>query len=1050
MHPVKTNITSNTTNVSQNHTAAQTTELNIFNSTISNSQTTDENSLDSIFKKLIKTYLVSLDKEYHCCYFLKIKSLCKFIIIDQILKLINLIDSKQKIPTNLFSELYFLMSTSKSADYPAFFEKKVFPIFSIAENIKKEISKNVNLVGRLLKNPNFLEDKAQDFCDCFKMSELNKGIEKICTSQNQIYTYMKPLINKENKNLLTLNLELLNLKKSNKPTDIFDAAIEIEARENLIKDSKGAILSLHALTKTSKHSAMQTLTNLLDPQILCQQSLSLFMKPLQDYTSKTFEEISNLEDYFTKIETAVCFFYKVKQTKNSKDLCREMYHLLWKSIEEYFEEFKLLLTKIYICDPIYFQESKEKIHLYSVVKEVLIHYRDKRKISKEYIKKKFSLSAESPLIGLVSILSQFHESKLPNFALTLSKSQDEVLSRYVHHLYASPDYDEEKNYCNNLLRQIEHLEKCFIRDEKYYGNNPRTPAYILQYFHEFYEDTKKNMLDSIAGDHILKYIEPNTYGISSQKLTHLNKVDGKATLELNKRIMDSIKSIKVHYSMLYIPFLEFLKEIQPLLKCEEIDLGALWIESIEKEEREFKFKSLRPKSPEIINLSRSDKEKIDYSESSSPTEDAEFLPAVTPLLENLTDSLLIGISQLSDISNPNLKINSSKVFSYDLAYHAEIFTNSLEALQIPSLDLDHSLMPLLACGLNSYYYMLEQVITPKFMLEEDSPLTHSISQKFQSIYGLNPMWRDLDKMTIWYRYPNLSLFLSKNYQKNTPIGLQLTLSNDKNKALCDFIDLVKNTLDIFLLEMSNYIPKTQHSLPEFKKQILANLGFLSELESRVSVFQSEKKATNDTLKNDDLSSILPCLNDKFQKLIDSNGGKDSKAGMTFLDLQIHLERLKNCIDLLETTKQQKFLNLHAHTLLMCSQYIVENCYTMLSMANGTELRSHNFKNYINLLNLRKYYSNDTLNFVENYLSLKKGCDYPFMSIYRNKIVAKKGMELLSNSFELAKAGEGFQPGRKNSYSIENYHKEIKLVIKGLISFLKETVIVAEKFNSKIQ
>lgn len=1020
--------------------------------------TTDREPLNTIQLRLMQTYLSNLSDEYQCCFFLTLKSLSKLILMHQFLSAIKISPEKIKstILSTFVSDFHALISSNANVNFSDFFKNKLFPHLKISEESKNAISKQIIFIDRILKNPNMLNDKAYLYHSSFDKIDIEKGVDIICNIQKELYTYIKPIIDLKNKNLLQCNRDLFKHKINNQPTNICDAKIEVGIRDTLITDSKAALLSIHALTETSKNSGLQMVTNLIDkdqPQMFCQQSLKLLLKPLQNFTNRISSELCRLEEYFTKIETGLCFCFKVKHTKNSKSLMRDLVLNDWKAEETYLSEIWENSKFLFLTSQAFFNETKENTLFFSILKEVLFFYRDQKTQSlEEYIKQKFLLGDKSPLLLIVNMLRQYHEKKVPKIAQKLLKSENQILNQYLSHMHViKDDPNPTSTLCENLLKTVEELEACFKRDEKHYNSSKRSPQYLDQYFEEFFEDRKSRKLLSVQGDTVLRYFNSETIGLSDKKLSRSQKHDGIESLKLNDQMMHAINAIKGSSALLYEPFVEFLEQLMPILKDDEIDLGALWIESFEREEQEFRLLS----QTKVLKKDKAAETKIkdksiekDEASASIPCSEHILHPTVKPVqVRKLSEQLLLGNILMSDIIALQRGNNEEQIFTYDLAYHVELFNSALDGLEIAtSTQKEISFVPILSCCLNSYYYMLEQAITPKFI----SNITHGLVQTFATTHGANKVWNDMDKMTIWYRYPHFSLAFNRTYQRQTPVALQLTLDtmNDKNKLFLDFANLVRGSLDSLMAEVANHLHSQNDSLLHFKQQILDKIEKLCRPDiDKDEVKFAEKKISKLCQCQENLSHNLPQLNLKFKALIESMDVPPT-AAVTHSDLLIHIDRFTNSLHLLNILKEQKFFHLHSHSILMAGQYLVEHCFILLSIANLTEVRSHDFKNYTELLNLEQYYSSASLNFINNYLFLKKGCDYPFWSFYSKNIEAGKGMQLLCNSFALAQAGEEFIPKGMNANSIKKYHEEMTNLIEGITSFLLETVTVVEKFTLK--
>lgn len=1026
-------------------------------STISIADRIPNTALNTLQPKLIGAYLTKLNDEYQCCYFLTLEKLCEFILLDQFITALKFQhpQCKSKSMPVVISKFRQMVISGTITKCPDILKKELLPLLQIPEDDKTKITSAVNFASNILSNQNLLNDKACFYYGTSNNIDIGKGIEKIYTLQKELYLHIKPILNLEKTKLMGCNGELFEHRNNIRPSGFFDPTIETKLKEKSINGVKEKICSIHALTQLSENSTLQLAISLLDkdhPQNLCQSTLLLLLKQSKNFSSKIQSECTEFENYLTRIETGTRFMFKLKQNENSKAFIREFILCQVKAQSETLIDIHNICRRIFMTTQDISHESIENSYCFSILREILVYIVDqKNEDLKSYIKTKFSLSDSSPLIPLIVELYHYFDNEVPEIAQRCEDEINEIHNRHMAFIQIGVDPHPSVTFCKRILTKVDVLISVFDRDQTYYKKNKSSPHYLLYYLNAFTTDLEQQGRSSAEGDNVISCLNFETFGLSETKIPQSQKKLGITSLELTKRMQSSISSIRAATSLLYGPFFNYLEQITPFLKTEEIDLGALWIQSLEREERELRLLKPNPdqnnRLAKVINPT-APKEIVEIDESESLIEPLPQLPSSSPQTRKLSSELFSTKYPLIEISNHISENDVQKIFSYDLAYHLELFTTSLDALQLVSSSVPGTLVgPLISLCLNSYYHALEQAITPRFISDHYSMIDHGISQKFSSIYESNQVWNDLDKMTLWYRYPNFSLHFNRNYQMNTPVALQLTLAspNSNQELFTPLASLFMKSIEALMSETATHLPQQSESLSLFKQQVIEKMETIchtgSDTDSTELSGLSDSKLTP---QRDNFIQIRLNLNMQFQVLLDQLG-EDSTAAVTYRDLQLHLDRFASSLQLLAVLKEQKFLHLHSHALLITGQYIAEHCFVLLSIANKTEMRSHDFTSYTQLLNLEHHYSSHTLKFINDYLFLKKGCDYPFWTLYRKNIKGSKGMNLLRHSFALAQEDEGFVPKGMKANALGTHHIELGNLIDGVTAFLKETVNVASAF-----
>ncbi|CDZ81733.1 hypothetical protein BN1013_02269 [Candidatus Rubidus massiliensis] len=345
------------------------------------------------------------------------------------------------------------------------------------------------------------------------------------------------------------------------------------------------------------------------------------------------------------------------------------------------------------------------------------------------------------------------------------------------------------------------------------------------------------------------------------------------------------------------------------------------------------------------------------------------------------------------------KIPFFQLLQLDEQLHARhlLWEIDLLALQTPN---DRKQNVLLCSLLSHMYHCLEQFYSRKFSNYE---LNHGL----QTITGKKDViLAKIEMATIWHRYPNTSNKKVKEEQI-TPVGLRLMLHPSVNETLFLLKELllkrIQEKIEQKLEEKALLLIYEQclKKLSDFEKNIITttevNKDFSNELLHSSSTIQSIK-------------NVIVQLRQFFHVMEEVSELHQLKA-----DLQVHLARLEESIDLLTTYPQQKFWSSHERNISFSLQYIAEHIGLIQTQLKGVELFTHDLENFCDWLNWREILTSKE---IEELISLNfhKSIEYFYGDVarhpFRNHTHLLNLEEMYSASVAANVAGEGFVSSEK--------------------------------------
>ncbi len=307
-------------------------------------------------------------------------------------------------------------------------------------------------------------------------------------------------------------------------------------------------------------------------------------------------------------------------------------------------------------------------------------------------------------------------------------------------------------------------------------------------------------------------------------------------------------------------------------------------------------------------------------------------------------------------------------------------------------------------------YLLEELSTTPIYLQRypREAMTHGLVRMNEAIG--RQVGNDLDKGTLWYRYPYGSSSIYGTGAK--PKGLQMIL--EKAADTQEMLNLCQDAIRY----MVDRLPHDEHLQNLMEKY----LEEFSQIIVNQPVSFSESK---------DVQAIT-----KLETKMKDRRNRPS-------DFIYHLGQLKTALQLIDLFPENQYLSLHLRNLTYAGQYLVETAGVYLSQLNGEEVRTHNLKVYIytlKQLGLQNALSSQSLSLI-NRINTKKGVDYPnliFWAKPQNKI--PKIMHLLSKAYQTSwtahSQGEDFQPvSKKGQFTLT----QVQALAKEEVKLAKELV-----------
>lgn len=303
----------------------------------------------------------------------------------------------------------------------------------------------------------------------------------------------------------------------------------------------------------------------------------------------------------------------------------------------------------------------------------------------------------------------------------------------------------------------------------------------------------------------------------------------------------------------------------------------------------------------------------------------------------------------------------------------------------------------------------------------------------------------IDQGSLWYRYPHSSFAYYKDGNRTIPEGLRLILTSGQGWNSAEIETLSQMTIETceFLNHLNDF-------------SAVSELKILKEKAKKLSTGEKEKECEIRRFEPVQ-SSFLAEFHEKILQFIPIVENNPFQSEISLQDLGLHLRRLIFSIDLMEKYPEQRFLSFHDHNIRTCSQYVIELAFSSISMLQGQEFHTHNFKMAASLLGEENPFSIEELDSFRE-LNIKKGVDYPYYESAKAKEQGgHPGLQGLSRSYELSmtaeRDGEGFLPVSYSSNSVEQAQKHLTDLIKqtaDILSRLEDRIIPPKKLEKQKQ
>jgi hypothetical protein len=717
------------------------------------------------------------------------------------------------------------------------------------------------------------------------------------------------------------------------------------------------------------------------------------------------------------VKSVICVFTYIDRTKKSDAILKAMKEAENSIFARYLNEISIFFGKAAAAlSSTGGTKLKHRLNLFTFIKELnKKEYKDHKKFSSQW-KKSFPWLEE---------FVEFHNNTRLECIHELNELHRDIFTRAIRKAPILIDFSEIGDaslktfdrlielICSNdegkFEISLDKIETDFVY-LSLLGN-------IFRFSWEYYKRKPTDI------EYLTKREKNNLDKISANQATF--------TMNIVAELKGSICPMEKVLTLIGEQFIPKLNESLPLLNHYETDLGALWLEGIEEMDRKPKPKArgarveFQNSAARLINHDNIFQEE---NEIYSFEIDINTIPKVAPrTLENcLLPNELHNMQKMVKFDGSQ----EGKIFSYELAFHLKYLETSLDLISALFTKGDLGLLKMsIPAFMNSYYTVLEQAVSSRCY-----ELQHSLIQLFKELGLETAAVEDLDKLTFWYRYPHFSLAFNVRYQHKLPKGLALIISKEDLNA---FAALVSSSLDILTSQINHHVSDKQskQALLEWKEH------FRSTVEQCAQVSfsdQSEMMTTKEADQSPSIASLVDLL-PKIQSLFEGFGKQvDSRSFMpTLQDLMIHAERMLSALQLLEKFPEQKYLGLHTHQILMAGQYIVEHYFCLRSILTNAEFRTHHLNDYIELFNGEKQLSNETVQFILEYLNLNKGCDYPYWTFFKKQSHGNKGMDMINRSSLLAREEEGFTPKGMGRNGIARLKEDLLMVAEGVVRFIKE-------------
>jgi hypothetical protein len=563
-----------------------------------------------------------------------------------------------------------------------------------------------------------------------------------------------------------------------------------------------------------------------------------------------------------------------------------------------------------------------------------------------------------------------------------------------------------ENFLNLLLCDYtQRLESCTDEDP---GGNAAIYSLLtsenpLSFFEHIKQEAhNKDMLKRyISGKLRLKKIS-DTY----LELPQFEEIINHLTSELkgsNGLFENYFASLKLGYGSLFIPVLETLMERLNVGKAKQWETkyqDLSWADELSLEKPK-KIACQPPKSNRAKRKKKGKKAQQVHRISTPPKEPPAQEKNTTQKVQAAARTIIeqIHAAPMQPPCQASQLRSQSAAFKADRRYYLDQLELMAELIKKAS----KTLLPKLAPQFINTCYLLEELSTTPEYLQRfpNESMTHGLVTMNKALG--REIRDDLDKGTLWYRYPNASLSFYNSSGKEPPKGLQMIHNPSVDRS--EMLKLCKEAIAY----MADRMPAAKKPLDTYFNNL-------------VNVSAGQPVASPET---DDVKALT-----ELEKKLHNIDFDNETHKIQLKEFLYHLDQLKVALQLIEAFPDKRYFTIHQRNLTYTGQYLVETAGVLLSSLKGNEVRTHNLRVYVEQLslNLDKALSEQSRDLIKE-LNTRKGIDYPnltFWSTESRKIPPM--MRQLSRAYHaswIAKHhGEGFQ-SQNSKFSLDAIRKLAK-------------------------
>lgn len=498
---------------------------------------------------------------------------------------------------------------------------------------------------------------------------------------------------------------------------------------------------------------------------------------------------------------------------------------------------------------------------------------------------------------------------------------------------------------------------------------------------------------------------------------------------------DNLKPVSCISKLIYqhcLPIVETCRQGIPERTIETVVPDDSWLDAYEEEEIEFdqpiEADIKAERDAKESELEQPKKTKVQATKAPKPDPKHAELTKLPPdrlLCEfnfQLCRSLNLGeMLAPSDVSGTKLPLH--RVTQLQQSHAAHCMSLSWQMLQQSKIEQHQEILA------SSFFHWghgtIEQSLTAEHLKTQGSEQTfyHPLSRLLDSLkMPLTGFWtKHADKATFYVRYP---FMYASGKPEEDPIALRLNTQRGQNAALLNglkeqFAHVVDEAMQLQLAALAK--DPADNAENQIKLQSLQKTFLDCKLKVEESSASALKMLSAEQAKLlDSIQSSLKTAAEGLHQLVSKAEAEKSyhpQLLKTLKNALYHLNNLASLPSLLKAHFDPKYWIIHAHLLVLSSQYLAENIGIFLALQKGQRPLTHDLFFYASNYNLGSSLSVAQAAVLDA-LNVKKGSEYLVKYFWKTpKDFVTPIMEMLDNLTELSRTialhGEGFTAsGRK--------------------------------------